>query len=112
MRAISASRENAENAGVTTPIVFRRQDILEFEPAPTPGVLITNPPYGERLGDEKMLVPLYEKLGAVLKGKFGGWKACVLTSSPDLANALGIKPKRRHRVFNGAIECQLLEFDL
>jgi 23S rRNA G2445 N2-methylase RlmL len=111
-RAVSASKENADNAGVSTATIFRRQDISEFEPAPEKGVLITNPPYGERMGEVEALVPLYQTLGEVLKNKFSGWTACVLSGSPELTRAIGIKPHERHRVFNGSIQCEFLKFKL
>jgi len=112
MRAISASRIHSENAGTEVMTIFRKQNIEEFEPAPSPGVLITNPPYGERLGSESQNIPLYEQLGSILRQKFIGWNCFVLTGSPELARALGMKPDQRYRVFNGSIECQFLGFEL
>jgi 23S rRNA G2445 N2-methylase RlmL len=112
MRAVAAARANTENAGTEVATIFRRQDVSEFVPAPTPGVLITNPPYGERMGENEDLVGLYAKLGNQLKEKFQGWKAFVLTSDPTLAKALDLKPTKSTRVYNGAIECQFLRFDL
>jgi len=126
MRAVAAARANAENAGVETITIFKRQELDEFRPAPTPGVLITNPPYGERMGagrgasspeqSNEDLIELYKRLGQTLKNKFKGWRAFVLTSESSLMNALieGIemKPIETHRVFNGAIECRFLGFQI
>lgn len=111
-RAVVAAKENSKNAETDIVTIFRRQDISEFQPAPTPGVLITNPPYGERMGEAEDLKPLYAQLGKMLRERFQGWRAFVLTSDPVLAKALELEPVEAHRVFNGAIECRLLGFDL
>jgi 23S rRNA (guanine2445-N2)-methyltransferase / 23S rRNA (guanine2069-N7)-methyltransferase len=76
------------------------------------GLLVTNPPYGERIGAESGLPDLYSQLGRVLREEFEGWQAAILTGNPPLARNLGIYAKRTHRVFNGTIECRLLRFDL
>ena len=77
-----------------------------------PGLVVCNPPYGERLGAVEELVDLYRTLGARLREFFVGWEAIVLTANPDLGNALGIKAHRSHTLFNGALECRLLRFRL
>jgi 23S rRNA (guanine2445-N2)-methyltransferase / 23S rRNA (guanine2069-N7)-methyltransferase len=76
------------------------------------GLLVANPPYGERIGAESGLPALYSELGAVLRERFQGWQAAILTGNPPLARNLGLYAKRTHRVFNGTIECRLLRFDL
>jgi len=79
------------------------------EPGP-PGLVVVNPPYGERLGAEGGLEALYAELGATLKGCFPGWRAAVLTGAPDLAHHLGLRADRRQTLYNGALECRLLHF--
>lgn len=111
-RAVAAARANSENAGTETVTLFKNVDLLEVIPAPTPGIVITNPPYGERLGEQKDLVSLYQKLGKLFKEKFQGWKCFVLASDPVLVEAIGLSPTKSHRVFNGAIECRLVRFDV
>jgi 23S rRNA (guanine2445-N2)-methyltransferase / 23S rRNA (guanine2069-N7)-methyltransferase len=81
-------------------------------PRGEPGLVVTNPPYGERIGAESGLPELYSELGRVLREQFRGWQAAILTGNPPLARNLGIHAKRTHRVFNGTIECRLLRFDL
>ncbi len=76
------------------------------------GLLVCNPPYGERIGAESALPALYGELGRVLREEFAGWQAAILTGNPPLARHLGVYAKRSHRVFNGPIECRLLRFDL
>jgi 23S rRNA (guanine2445-N2)-methyltransferase / 23S rRNA (guanine2069-N7)-methyltransferase len=75
--------------------------------AAKPGIVVVNPPYGERLGDVEALKPLYRTLGDRLKPAFEGWSAFVMTGNPDLAKEIRLKPARRHVLFNGAIECRL-----
>jgi 23S rRNA (guanine2445-N2)-methyltransferase / 23S rRNA (guanine2069-N7)-methyltransferase len=76
------------------------------------GLVIANPPYGERIGAESGLPALYSELGSVLRERFQGWQAAILTGNPPLARNFGFYAKRSHRVLNGAIECRLLRFDL
>src|SRR4029077_10185935 len=76
------------------------------------GLVVANPPYGERIGAESDLPALYSELAAVLRDRFMGWQAAILTGNPPLARNLGIYAKRTHRVYNGGIECRLLRFDL
>jgi 23S rRNA (guanine2445-N2)-methyltransferase / 23S rRNA (guanine2069-N7)-methyltransferase len=76
------------------------------------GLVVTNPPYGERIGAESGLPALYSELGRVLRERFRGWQAAILTGNPALARNLGIYAKRTHRFNNGTIECRLLRFVL
>ncbi len=76
------------------------------------GVIVVNPPYGERLGEEEELVPLYRTMGDLFKKRFTGWTAHILTSNPRLAKEVGLTASRRFEVYNGALECRLLKYDL
>ena len=76
------------------------------------GFLVMNPPYGERLGDEESLVPLYKHMGDAFKKELSGFTAAVFTGSPTLAKSIGLKTKNRIPLWNGAIECRLLTFEL
>jgi len=76
------------------------------------GLLVCNPPYGERIGDQQTLKALYALLGAKLREEFVGWKAAIFTGNPPLAKELGINAKRSHTLYNGALECRLLRFDI
>lgn len=78
----------------------------------TPGLVISNPPYGERLGDLETVKGLYVALGNYLKTEFDGWQAAVLTCNAELGMYLGLKAKRSHNFFNGALECKLLRFEV
>jgi len=78
----------------------------------TPGLVVTNPPYGERLSDETQVKQIYLQLGEFLRNEFQGWQAAVLTCHPELGMYLGIKAKRSHSFNNGAMECKLLRFEV
>jgi 23S rRNA (guanine2445-N2)-methyltransferase / 23S rRNA (guanine2069-N7)-methyltransferase len=111
--AIRAALENAERARLKGRVHFERRELAELRnEGGESGLLATNPPYGERIGDEAKLQELYALLGAKLREHFTGWQAAVLTGNPPVAKALGIHARRSHTLFNGRIECRLLRFDL
>jgi 23S rRNA (guanine2445-N2)-methyltransferase / 23S rRNA (guanine2069-N7)-methyltransferase len=85
---------------------------LECPVADSQGLLVVNPPYGERLGETLELKPLYKALGDAMKTHFSGWQGYVFTSNPDLAKSVGLRASKRIPLFNGALECRLLKFDL
>ncbi|MEA3107393.1 MAG: rRNA (guanine2069-N7)-methyltransferase / rRNA (guanine2445-N2)-methyltransferase [Gammaproteobacteria bacterium] len=111
--AVRMSIENAEHAGVADWIHVERRALGEVtRPNSDLGLVVANPPYGERIGAESGLSELYSGLGRTLREQFKGWQAAVLTGNPPLARNLGVYAKRTHRFYNGTIECRLLRFDL
>jgi putative N6-adenine-specific DNA methylase len=110
--AIAMAHENARRAGVVDAISFDRSAIGELMPPPGPGVMIMNPPYGKRLGEEEALRPLYKEIGDVLKQRCKGYTAYVFTGNLDLAKSVGLKASRRIVLFNGPIECRLLKYEM
>ncbi len=113
-RAIAAARDNAMRAGLVDRIDWQQQDALSALPPPaaSTGLVVCNPPYGERLGAETELVKLYSLFGVHLKQRFGGWRAAVFTSRPDLGQRLGLSADSIHNLYNGAIACKLLGFGI
>ena len=113
-QSVAASQVNIDVAGLADHIHVSRRDVSELAVPKdmTAGLLVVNPPYGERLGEKEELMGLYGQLGARLKADFGGWQAAVFTSNPDLAKGMGIRARHLHKMFNGALECQLLRFDI
>ncbi|MBN1959884.1 MAG: bifunctional 23S rRNA (guanine(2069)-N(7))-methyltransferase RlmK/23S rRNA (guanine(2445)-N(2))-methyltransferase RlmL, partial [Deltaproteobacteria bacterium] len=112
---ISAARDNAVRAKVSQLIQFSVKpftDLFISATATKPGMIVVNPPYGERLGDEDQLQQLYKDFGQTLKSRFGNWSAHVLTSSIVLAKSLGLTAKRTNTLMNGALSCQLLHCDI
>ncbi len=111
--AVSATRTNLAEAGLSDNVTVEYRSLVQWsEVQPGPGLLITNPPYGERLGEAKALEPLYATLGRMFREFFVGWRAVVFTGNPPLALAVGMRAKRSHTFFNGAIECRLLRFEV
>lgn len=111
-KAINISRINAEAAGVDHLIDF---EVCDFEDTPVPegdGVVMFNPEYGERLGDETELQNTYARMGDFLKQKCKGKTGYVFTGNLELAKAIRLKPSRRIEFFNATIDCRLFEYDL
>ncbi|MBI5480808.1 MAG: bifunctional 23S rRNA (guanine(2069)-N(7))-methyltransferase RlmK/23S rRNA (guanine(2445)-N(2))-methyltransferase RlmL [Deltaproteobacteria bacterium] len=102
---------NAGRAGVAKLVRLERRELSSCEPPPgaTPGVVVANPPYGERLPGGEPLRQLYRRLGDTLKQRFGGYTAWILCGDAGFGKQVGLKPARRHVVYNGPIECRLLE---
>ncbi len=111
--AISTSRMNAAAAGVEELISF---EVCDFEKTTIPeeenGVIMFNPEYGERLGDEIELNAVYARMGDFLKNKCKGYTGYVFTGNLDLAKKVRLKPSRRIEFFNATIDCRLLEYEL
>jgi 23S rRNA (guanine2445-N2)-methyltransferase / 23S rRNA (guanine2069-N7)-methyltransferase len=108
--AIRLARAQATIAGVEKHTGFETRALDTLAPVgDRPGLLITNPPYDERLAADPAL---YQTLGDLLRRNMLGWEAFVLVGNPELAAAIGLKPRRRHPLFNGALECRLLEIPI
>ncbi len=111
--AIAFSRSNARAAGIGHLLRFEVKDVRSFRPPEgPPGVLLCNPPYGERIGEERELQSLYQTLGEVLRHHCQGWQAFVFTGNSRLARHIGLTAQERIPLFNGRIPCQLLRFQL
>jgi len=111
-RALRAAETSAQRAGVHGRVRFTHQRLADCTPPASAGVVVTNPPYGVRLGDAAQLGALYAQLGDVLRHRFLGWTAFVLTGSSALAKRIGLRSARRVPLWNGAIECRLLEIQI
>ncbi|WP_256207651.1 THUMP domain-containing class I SAM-dependent RNA methyltransferase [Nitrosomonas marina] len=110
--ALSDARTNLEAAGLLDAVYLKQANVLEIT-APTPqGILITNPPYGVRIGETQSLAEFYPKLGDILKSKFSGWTAYILSADTMLPKTIRLKATRRTPLFNGALECRLLEYKM
>ncbi|HYL03033.1 MAG TPA: bifunctional 23S rRNA (guanine(2069)-N(7))-methyltransferase RlmK/23S rRNA (guanine(2445)-N(2))-methyltransferase RlmL [Steroidobacteraceae bacterium] len=111
--AIRAARANAARAGVDGVVRFDVGLLADAAPlaagsAPRPALLCTNPPYGVRLEDRAAARAVHRELGRVLRERFAGWHAAVLTGAPELGYELGLRAHRTHTLWNGALECRLL----
>jgi 23S rRNA (guanine2445-N2)-methyltransferase / 23S rRNA (guanine2069-N7)-methyltransferase len=111
-RAIGVAAGNAERARLAALVQFEQRALASVQPLSTgPGLVCTNPPYGERLGEADEARRVYAELGEVLRTRFAGWEAAILCTG-DLARALQLRSFRVHEFSNGAIPCRLLRFDL
>ena len=111
-RALLLAGRNSAKAGLEGQIHFFHSALQEFRPEGDKGVVIINPPYGKRLGEEDDLRELYCQIGDIMKKYCRGWTGYVLTGNLELAKYIGLKASRRYVLFNGAIECRLLKYDL
>lgn len=111
-RTIATARRNAERAGVRGLIGLTRYDMQDFTPPPGNGVIVCNPPYGERMGEVEALKPFYRQLGDLFKQRCKGNTAWVFTGSMELAKHVGLKATRRIPLWNGPLECRLLKYEL
>ena len=111
-RALLLAGRNTAKAGLEGQVHFFHAALQEFQPEGDKGVVIINPPYGKRLGEEEDLRELYCQIGDVMKKRCRGWTGYVLTGNLELAKYIGLKASRRYVLYNGAIECRLLKYDL
>jgi putative N6-adenine-specific DNA methylase len=109
---LEQARHNAAAAGVAPWIDLQAGDCRDFQPPQGPGVLVCNPPYGERLGDADTLEALYADLGAMAKERCSGWTLWLLSGNPRLTGVLRMKASRRIPVSNGGIDCRWLRYDI
>ncbi|WP_248745725.1 bifunctional 23S rRNA (guanine(2069)-N(7))-methyltransferase RlmK/23S rRNA (guanine(2445)-N(2))-methyltransferase RlmL [Pseudomonas sp. MWU12-2037] len=110
-RLIQPARNNIERAGLSEWIKVYQGEVATFEPRPDQnqtGLVICNPPYGERLGDEASLLYLYQNLGERLRQSCLNWEAAVFTGAPDLGKRMGIRSHKQYSFWNGALPCKLL----
>lgn len=111
-RAVRVALANVERSGMHGRIHVEKRELSLCERIGESGLIVVNPPYGERLGEVEELKGLYKSLGDTFKQKFKGWKGAIFTGSPELAKCIGLKPSRRIVLFNGALECRLFNYDL
>ena len=114
--AIQSAFRNLERVGMTGMVHFEKKELADCLPTSKmrsqPGMVIVNPPYGERLGKIYELKSLYSALGYQLKTHFEGWRAGMLTGNPDLGKSMGMRATQKRTFFNGTIRCEFLQFEI
>ena len=110
--AVGAAKRNASNAGVGDMIEFKACDFADTPVPEGGGVVVLNPEYGQRMGEEKDLTELYGRIGDFFKQRCRGYSGYVFTGNPSCAKRVGLRAKRRVQFFNSTIECRLLEYEL
>ncbi len=108
-RALNDARRNLAGAGVERWVRLEQVDILERAAPAAAGVMVANPPYGERIGSKEELELFYPKLGTALKRNFAGWRCHFFTADLRLPKLVRLQPARRVPLYNGALECRLFE---
>lgn len=110
--AIELARKNAKTAGVDTLIDFFVQDFRKTPIEPSPGVIVFNPEYGDRLGVHSKLELVYKAMGDFMKQSCRGYMGYIFTGNPELAKKIGLRASRKIEFYNGRLDCRLLEYEL
>jgi len=111
-RALGGARRNLAQAGVERWVRLEHCDVLQRAAPAESGVLVANPPYGERVGSREVLERFYPQRGDALKRNFAGWRCHLFTADLRLPKLIRLQPARRVPLYNGALECRLYEFDI
>jgi putative N6-adenine-specific DNA methylase len=114
------ARQNVARAQLEDTVAVRHTPFEELEPPPGTGTLIINPPYGERMdhrgaeaeAEVEAIQALYKMIGDTLKKRWAGWQAWVITSNLEAAKHIKLTPKPRIQLFNGALDCRFMKYDL
>lgn len=109
---LKLARQNLEAAGLKDAVQLKQVDVLESSPPAGSGIVVMNPPYGERLAGHEELAVFYPKLGDALKKRYTGWTACILSADMRLPKLIGLAASKRTPLYNGALECRLFEYKL
>ncbi|MBA3995763.1 MAG: RNA methyltransferase [Candidatus Accumulibacter sp.] len=110
--AVRAALANLDRAGLLPAVRLSSGDVLEIDAPAEGGVMVANPPYGERLSELDELATFYPELGSALKRKFAGWNCYLFTADSRLPKLMRLTPSKKTPLFNGAIECRLYEFKM
>ena len=109
-KVFEQAKVNISLAGLENYIELINNDFLELQLKCTPGIIICNPPYGKKLGDENELICLYEQMGIFLKNNFSGWEFWLLSGNPKLTKYLKMKSSLKIPVSNGGIDCRWIKY--
>ncbi|HEX8786570.1 MAG TPA: class I SAM-dependent RNA methyltransferase [Telluria sp.] len=118
---VAMTRNNLRSAGILFEVPLKQIEAQQVQPpTATPGMLVTNPPYGERIGvrgdstipQDEMAAGFYQQLSSTLKQRFAGWTVFLFTADLGLPKLLRLKEARKTPFFNGALECRLFRFDM
>ena len=112
-KVVGRARANIERAGVARLVSIKQQELGSLKiDSLKPGLVISNPPYGERMGNEASLVYFYRHLGEKLKSQCAGWQVGIFTAAPELCRSMGLSPRKQYSLFNGALPCKLFLYDI
>ena len=109
---LKAARANLMATGLEKVVSLKRANVLEILAPAKEGIIVTNPPYGVRLGEQQALAEFYPKLGDVLKKQFNGWRVYLLSADMRLPKLIRLAASKRTPLYNGALECRLFEYKM
>lgn len=110
-KAIEIARQNVRSAGLNKYIDLKTIPFQQYQAPPKPGILITNPPYGERISVRDLL-GLYEMIGERLKHAFTGYKAWIISYQEDCLDKIGLRPTEKYKLINGSLECEYRGYEI
>ena len=112
LRAVRVARHNLKVAGLEEVAKVMQSDFVKLESPAPEGVLVTNPPYGQRIGEDEDLKEVYPAWAKHMKESFGGWDTYFLTADLEMPKDMRLKPTKKTPLFNGALECRLFEIKM
>jgi putative N6-adenine-specific DNA methylase len=112
LRAVRVARHNLKVAGLEEVAKVMQSDFIKLEPPASEGTLVTNPPYGQRIGEDEDLKEVYPVWAKHMKESFGGWDTYFLTADLEMPKDMRLKPTKKTPLFNGALECRLFEIKM
>lgn len=110
--AVSMTRENLAALSLDEAVLLKQVNVLESSPPGPEGMIVTNPPYGVRVGEDEEMAEFYPLLGDVLKRRYSGWTAFILSGDLRLAKLIRLSVEKRMPLFNGQIDCRLFQYTL
>lgn len=110
--AVRAALANLDRAGLLPAVTLECGDVVDFDAPAASGIMVANPPYGERLSEQDELAEFYPKLGSALKRNYAGWNCYLLSADTRLPKMMRLTPSKKTPLFNGALECRLYEFKM
>jgi putative N6-adenine-specific DNA methylase len=112
LRAVRVARHNLKVAGLEDVAKVMQSDFIKLEPPASEGTLVTNPPYGQRIGEDEDLKEVYPVWAKHMKESFGGWNTYFLTADLEMPKDMRLKPTKKTPLYNGALECRLFEIKM
>jgi putative N6-adenine-specific DNA methylase len=112
LRAVRVARHNLKVAGLEEVAKVMQSDFIKLEPPTAEGTLVTNPPYGQRIGEDEDLKEVYPVWAKHMKESFGGWNTYFLTADLEMPKDMRLKPTKKTPLYNGALDCRLFEIKM
>jgi putative N6-adenine-specific DNA methylase len=112
LRSVRVARHNLKVAGLEEAAKVMQSDFIKLQPPASEGTLVTNPPYGQRIGEDEDLKEVYPAWAKHMKESFGGWDTYFLTADLEMPKDMRLKPTKKTPLYNGALECRLFEIKM